>query len=442
MRTLIIGCWMALFAPPLLAQSIPPTAPGYAGPVATSGFPVPADDSRNTVTVYGGWLNTLDKMREQREKLAAQLADPQQRAQVLGLRVQLLRVMHPDLARCVGLEADGEQQLLALLADQQLTAELEPNSFESRPFIPRPGVVPRESPLQPQAGKHTQQMDVIARMLSSAQMERYLDYRVARESRLSVQSLDSALPPEHKLTSEQKDGMVSILQRAEQAVESSFAAGRRTAGMLLADMALSMPERMRRMQRDQIARQEARLVQLEARHRQLRERLRILLTATQTAQLDDQQQRIADGLRASIAEERSKAGIGPEVVLEPARSDAMPVPDVRFDVDISIDDWGAQSSRDSRGGRRVVLAGPGGLLLELQPLYANEAGEVIFDLEVYERVQQRKRLVGKLGAAAVITNPAKAPVRPLLFRGPSTSSTVLLGRRGYVVGVTATATLQ
>jgi hypothetical protein len=211
---LLLGCalWSLAFLanaqnPPPEKESAPPSRGLFLipGPGAVSSTPSSQTEKSDKSTDDAvDLLGVLDsdqaeqfnqqfnqQLRQSQAKLREQLADPKQRAQVMSERIEQQRYSLRDLSALLRLDSRTEDKLLALLADQQLSLELQPRSLGMvAPSIERNDGKPY-NPTRDEAARYTQRMNEISKVIGATRLDGYVDYQRKLGSRTYVSKFDA-----------------------------------------------------------------------------------------------------------------------------------------------------------------------------------------------------------------------------------------------------------
>jgi hypothetical protein len=228
-RPSLLGCalWSLAFManaqnPPPEKESAPPSrglflapGPGAVSSAASSRTEKSDKSTDDTVNLLGVLSSDQteqfnQQLQERQAKLREQLADPKQRAQVVNERIEQQRSSLRDLIALLRLDSRTEDKLLALLADQQLSQELQPRSFGMvAPSIERNDGKPY-NPMRDEAARYTQRMNEIRKIIGTTRLDDYVDYQRKLGSRTYVSKFDAVLPAEGKLTLEQRNALTDL----------------------------------------------------------------------------------------------------------------------------------------------------------------------------------------------------------------------------------------
>jgi hypothetical protein len=441
-KRLLLGCALWSLSMLAAAQSEPPEkepaqrSRGFIlgpGPgVVSSPAPSKTEESgkaTDTPTNSFGVLGSEEtnqyyqRVQQQQAKLRAQLADPEQRAQALAQRIEQQRASNRDLVTVLRLDSRTEDKLIALLADQQLSRELQP------PFYITSASSDGKlyNPMLDDATRYTQRMQEIARIIGAARLDDYVDYERKLGFRTLVMAFDAVLPDEGKLTFEQRNALTDLFY--DQSYRSNQ--GFRGFGRLLAlNLNASVAERDRRMQIQNIASNERNVSTMEAANRELLERAAAILTPEQTKALAASKQRELDQQRAWTQAQRKALGIAPDETLEDLEDDvAPPSPPIsknlRLTINLMVNETQVVKQLTSIRGGSVSFNAPEGLLVEVRPYVQGQ--QLYTDIKFYENMRGGRRMIGQMGGSAQLIEPGK----PATNGGSGAS--MVQGRKGYAV---------
>jgi hypothetical protein len=358
--------------------------------------------------------------QERNAQLRKQLADPKQGRQIRAERVRQARAQHPEVVRVLRLDGKAEQQLFAQLAEEILALELRPSPFS------RAGMVRREDIAQEnreEVKRHTQRMQQIANAIGAARLDDFVDYERSFQERGSIERFDRTLPANRKLTGEQRDAMVPLLQESQRRLYSSF---RRSSVHSGSTVSMSQAERDR-LATIALSEQSTN----EVANRELLERLAAILDAEQLQAFARLKQQEFESWHARDRQRRRELGIAPDEKLEALYDDSSPLPppstSVNLVVRIGVDGEFVDKTLTGVRGMPVTVELPKGLVLEIRRLPSAEQ-MVLFEAEVFELIRGGRRQVASLGT----TGQALGPEYARLAQAP-TSTSVALGRKGYLI---------
>lgn len=370
----------------------------------------------------------LKQQAERQTKLRQQLADPEQRKQIMAERIGQQRQLHQDLGRVLKLDVRTEEKLIALLADQQLTAELQPRtpftSMSSR--ISKPGTLP-ENPMRADAERYTQRMQEIGKLIGNARLDQFVDYDRSFVYRNLVAQFDAQLPAEHKLDPLQRDALTTLLQEHSDTTSRSFRVLRRFPSLRLPS---SQEDFERQNIISNIVINEQSLAPTEAANRELVQKAGSLLTPEQSQGLAEWKDKQLEGQRAYVRMMRRQAGVGPDEKLEvpedeaPASSPPLSK-DLLLTIEITVNDIPVVKQLTSKRGSTVSFEAPEGLLIEVRPYLEQQI--LMSEVKLSEKVRGGRRVVGQVASGTELVDPGAK--QPLQFGGSGGS--LAQGRKGY-----------
>jgi len=369
------------------------------------------------------------KLRQQFEarqaQLRAQLADPKQRAQVMGERIEQQRSTNRDLPALLRLDPRTADRLFAVLADLQLSQELA--GYPSRAFA-RADKTANGKPYDPMrsaAQRYTQRMAEIGKIIGATRLDDYVDYERKAGDRTMVDQFDQLLPADSKLTFEQRNSLAELFHQQAQSI---FVDSRMLGRSSPSDLTLSEPERNRRMRVRNLALNERSATLQEAANREVVDRAASILTPEQTKTLTRWKQQQLDQRRAWAQAQRRVLGIDAEAELDLTDQEILPSPPIsknlRLSIDLTVNDTQVVKELTSVRGGTVSLEAEG-LLVEVRPYMEQE--RLLAELKIYERVRGGRRLLGQMGGSAALIEAGK----PSLFGGGG--GTIVQGRKGYAI---------
>lgn len=359
--------------------------------------------------------NPLSGLREQ-------VADPEQRRQAIAVRAAAQRLTRPDFARVLGIDAELAERLLALLGEQELDRQLRAES---------PGRGGSAVMLEDEIQEYDAQMSQIAALIGEARLDAYLEYENTLGARLQVYRFNRSLPPASRLTDAQQDTLVALVAEAEP---------RRMQWWIQAGNDSPPPSgRPRDAQREALL-YNIRSSELMARNmamvdRELVTRLQQFLTPEQTRAYAAQQAAQVSALRARAQQQRRKAGLGPNELIEPGDFAPAPAAPANVRLELMLRTGGQQLTQTviSARGAPVSATGPDGLRVELQPAQLAASKALQVELKFYEAGRAAPRLIGRSTSYALIANPQ--PPEPI-------NTTLLRGRRARVLEWSVTPSVQ
>jgi hypothetical protein len=383
--------------------------------------------------VDSGANPTMILQTEQKPDRRQQLATPEGRRQAFERSMRDQRAYHPELARVLGVDTATAEQVLALLAQSELDAEIGASRIQ-----------PRD--LRTQAEEYDQQIQAISKLLGEAQLDSYLEYQRTRRARMQVQQFNASLPAAGRLSNAQKDRFATLLADLAEArlaelphnplIARSSPLLPRTSTTPASPQASE--ERWRELRRRQISRSEQQARRLETDTRELLQRLPQILDPEQVRAYARREAREVERILEQAQQERTRAGLGPEVPLE--LEDA-PTPtlsaDTRLQLRVRINGVEIKQTLTSMNGGAVSFEGPQGLLMEARPrLYGST--QLVVTLQAYEPTAGAQRLIGRAETTPQITNPQQQLTYPGL--GATNRDSLLRGRKAYVLNWDAKVT--
>jgi hypothetical protein len=379
----------------------------------------------------------LERRQQERQQLRRQLADPAQRIELRGERIQQVRSAHPDLARVVGLGARTEARLIELLVDQGLAVETAPSLLESAPSAAGDTLMRQTR----DADIYTQRMNEIAALLEPLQMDRYLGYVQSLSERRRVADLEAGLPAERKLSTKQKDTMVAILHEHErrQREQTQLTLLSRYSPAINFDQ--SQQQRKRMLAEYNIFANERVAARKEKAHRDLLERLAPELSREQSAAFAEQQRNNVAQLRNWAQQQRSLLGIGPEQRLDRPEFAEPPgatthTANLRLIIKLSVNRASVVKRLQISGGETVSFDAPEGLVVDARPyLLANDL--TVVELKFHELgLEGQRRQIGQVAGRVHAASPEGGLSRHL------SGVTELRSRQGYAIHWSAAATYE
>jgi hypothetical protein len=360
--------------------------------------------------VDSGVDSSMILQTEQRPDRRQQLATPEGRQQAFERSMRDQRAYHPELARVLGVDRATVEQVLALLAQSEVDAEIRTGRMQP-------------SNLRTQAEEYDQQIQAISKLIGEAQLDSYLEHQRTR-----------------RLSNEQKDRFATLLadlaeaRLAERPLNPLIA----RSSVTQAD-SQSSAERWRELQRFQINRNEQQARRMEADTRALLQRLPQILAPEQVRAYARREAREVEQMFEQARQQRSRAGFGPD---EPLDVEAAPPPakftaDTRLQLRVRINGVEVNRTLTSKSGASVSFAGPQGLLMEARPrLY--DSSRLVVTLQAYEPTAGGQRPIGRAEISPRITNPQQQLAYPVL--GATNRDSLLRGRKAYVLNWDAKVT--
>jgi hypothetical protein len=377
--------------------------------------------------VDSGVDSSMILQTEQRPDRRQQLATPEGRQQAFERSMRDQRAYHPELARVLGVDRATVEQVLALLAQSEVDAEIRTGRMQP-------------SNLRTQAEEYDQQIQAISKLIGEAQLDSYLEHQRTRHARMQVQQFNASLPQSRRLSNEQKDRFATLLadlaeaRLAERPLNPLIA----RSSVTQAD-SQSSAERWRELQRFQINRNEQQARRMEADTRALLQRLPQILAPEQVRAYARREAREVEQMFEQARQQRSRAGFGPD---EPLDVEAAPPPakftaDTRLQLRVRINGVEVNRTLTSKSGASVSFAGPQGLLMEARPrLY--DSSRLVVTLQAYEPTAGGQRPIGRAEISPRITNPQQQLAYPVL--GATNRDSLLRGRKAYVLNWDAKVT--
>jgi hypothetical protein len=397
----------------------------------------------------------MKQAEERRQQLRQQLADPKQRERVRAERLPQVRSMYPDIGRVLRLDPKTEEQLIAVLLDHAIEAELDGRGFSMRSSLRASSSSLRASSSSLRASRsvitaideatigrakaYTRRMQELSQAIGAGRLDAFIDYRSSMPHRLRTEAFDTSLPGEHKLSPEQKDAMSLVLAKdAQRQLQGWRNQGLSRLTSLLPG-ATTAEERNRTLQMYSLAATERNLERQEIAQREVQEELATVLTPEQSKAFAQQQQQMLGAQRAWAVQQRTSLGLRADEVLDaPTADTAAPLlsSDLRLQVEFNIDGKRTAKTLVSKRGGPVSWQTPEGLQIELQPYLVDSDQVLMTEVKVYETVRGGKRLAHQSAGSISITNPRKGT--PGGKSGGSAS--VIEGRKGYAFNWSGLAT--
>jgi hypothetical protein len=429
-----------LIAIPLTPISEP--QPGEKAP-AEGGKEGAAQNPVNMFRAAGpGEMEQLVKQAEERrQQLRQQLADPKQRERVRAERLPQVRSMYPDIGRVLRLDPKTEEQLIVVLLDHAIEAELDGRGFSMRSSLrASSGVSTSIDEFTMQRAKaYTRRMQELSQAIGAGRLDAFIDYRSSMPHRLRTEAFDTSLPAEHKLSPEQKDAMSLVLTKdTERQMQGWRNRGFSRLTSLQPDVATA-EERNRSLQMYSLAATERNLERQEIAQREVQEQLATVLTPEQSKVFAQQQQQMLGAQRAWAVQQRSSLGLRADEALDVPTADTvapMLSSDLRLQVEFNIDGKRTAKTLVSKRGGPVSWQTPEGLQIELQPSLVDSDQVLMTEVKVYETVRGGKRLAHQAAGSISITNPRKGTPAGKSGGGAS----VIEGRKGYAFSWSGLAT--
>ena len=395
----------------------------------------PADNVVNSFGVLSSeQAAQLDQQVQQRQaELRKQLADPKQRVQLVAERIEQQRSLHPDLAAVLRLDSRTEDKLFALLADQQLSQELQPRRFGVFEPPAEPSDGKPYNPMRAEAVRYTQQMNEIAKVLGAVRLDDYVDYQRKLSARSNVARFEAVLPTNGKLTLDQRNALTDLF---DDQINRSILAPRGNFARFSFDLKMTPEERERRSRVVNIVTNEQFAALAEAANRELIDRATAVLTPEQTTALADWKQQEQDRQRAWALAQRKALGVGPDEKLEDPADEVLPSPPISknllLTIDLTVNDTQVVRKLMSVRGNTVTFEGPEGLVAEVRPYMDQDRFSA--ELKLYEKVRGGRRLVGGMSGSAQLIEKGK----PSLYGG--SGGTMAQGRKGYAINWSVSGT--
>jgi hypothetical protein len=360
---------------------------------------------------------------EQMPDRRQQLATPEGRRQAFERSMRDHRASHPELARVLGVDTATVEQVLALLAESEVDAEIRAGRIQPRN-------------LRTLAEEYDQQIRAISKLIGEARLDSYLEYQRTRRARIKVQQFNASLPESSRLSNAQQDRFATLLTDLAEA----RLAERPLTPLISATPAgsQSSEERWRELQRYQISRTEQQARRMEADTRELLQRLPQILDREQVRAYARREAREVERILEQAQQQRSRAGLGPEVPLD---VEDVPAPtltaDTRLQLRVRINGVEINQTLTSKSGGSVSFEGPEGLLMEARPrLYGSS--RLVVTLQAYEPTAGAQRPIGRAETSPQITNPQQRLAYPGL--GATNRDSLLRGRKAYVLNWDAKVT--
>ena len=341
------------------------------------------------------------------ELLRQALGDPQQRARIRAERIQHARTARPDLATVLHLDARTEEQLFSLLADHQLSIELQAQTDPSMLAVP----LPRSNPLVQRAQEYTQRMRDVGRILGEEKLEAYVNYMKTLMERYRLRDLDSEMPTHAKLTAAQKEALVAVYREHmlrddvpwhEQYSDPTFPVQE---SLLL----------------------EAALMRIERGYLAMVAQVTPLLNSEQARVFSAEAQTVLNQLREARQGEHKAHGAASDEALPSLDPPPLLTDTVRLRIDIEFN--GSKRIETLTSGRGIAMSfeGPDGLRVQATPyrLYRNV---MLLELSFFETTRNTQRLLGRGRLTREIGSPNR-----LEMAASGDATQFLEGRRGYGV---------
>lgn len=365
----------------------------------------------------------------QTTEMRRRLKDPEQRKLLRAEQREQVRKQNPELAEVLRIDPEREAALIELLTDDQM-------QHLERFYAVRSGNTHSVFEHgQAQADAETRRLAKLRELLGADLFERYQDYQSTVMQRRHALLFDARLDSYNKLTSDQKERLIVLLQdhfekemqqpriRLQDAV-SPFSADREARAEAMRKQAIEMyDETFRDMQ------QASRL---------LLERLPEVLTPQQLDIFAQMEAEKIASQRKYVEQMRIRVGMSPEVPEQPAevRPPARtPVAGhVKLEVSLTVNrSEPVNVILATENGKAVPFEAPEGLWVEATPTLFDD-GWLNVDFKFYEGPPGRGRAIAGHHGMGTRTTP---DTMGLATAGGGSS--VIVGSKGYAVSMQANA---
>jgi hypothetical protein len=382
------------------------------------------------------------RFEAQQQALREQLADPEQRQQLLAERIERLRASSPDLGRVLRIDTSTEERLLVLLVNQELSDEFRPNPFaDIRPRTLQAMAASSATSVAREAALYDQHMLQIGKLIGARRLDRYVDYVRTRNTRLQIERLDARLPFAIKLSAAQKDAAVPIfavdaIRRAQLSVPSVSP----MATILGANRPVPPPadDSNQRIQLYNLHNAERQVWITESANQALLRELSKVLTAEQVQAYSQQQAEDLQQLRSREQSLRHDSGLDAEEHLQGYGGKPAPAVfitgNVKLKIRVRVNGNEVTKVATSKRARAVTFSGPAGLWVSAQPALIGSSTLKI-ELELYEKVGGARRLLGASSSYQIFGMPERDGS---VMNGGGAQS-LLRGRKAYLLDWSASA---
>ncbi len=380
------------------------------------------------IAVFDGTKRALYQSRVRKERLRQSLADPQRRAEIRADRIRQARIERPELARVLQVDTATEERLFNLLADHQLSIELQP---DPNPYVPE---APDLNPLLSVAQEHTQRMREIGAIVGTDKLDAYVDYISTVQWRQAVEHFDATLPTANQLAFEQKDALVVLMY--QDGLRRGARPGLGHPQQFPPTSGVTRAERRRQMELQTLSLNEASRLRVEADQLGFVEQARSLLTVQQAEVFAAQQQLEVDRARAERERDRRALGLSLDEPLPQPVAAPVLTANLRLQLELDVNATHTAQTLRSVRGASVSFAGPEGLWVQARPALIDR-DTLELELRFFETRNNERRL---LGCTAIDSRVGSAG-KPASYQTGRTA-TVFVGRKGYAVGWTYSASYE
>jgi hypothetical protein len=359
------------------------------------------------------------------KQMRKRLKDPRERKRVRAEQRAQIPDQYPDLAQALLLDPQKEAALIDLLTDQQMENL---DHFYEVQSAGSPASRDRGFDIQAIADDETRRLKQLSDLLGPDGFERFRQYKETWGERRQAVYFDSRLDPDHKLSEDQKERLIALLHKQNEASRN------RPSLDLLPAMVRPNDEALRR---QQIKMEEDALRQMEQSSRELMKQLPEFLTPPQIDAYAKMETKTLDAQRKHVQQTRVSAGLSSEIPntvelpanLEPPRKPV--VGRIQFEMQVTANrSEPVEISTQMMNGETTSIEGPEGLWIEAKPtLY--EDGWLDVDIAYYERGPDDRRVLLSKSRMGTRT---RSDVR-LAGGGGST----IVGSKGYAISELANA---